>query len=110
MRSFASEWDEALAAAGPPAIFTLDPEGKLRVDPERTREIFLVDRSLSGHDPGHWVLTDRRTGLRLYLYVTHPALARLQPRGDVEQFGDAASAIEKAMEQWAVPAPQAAAD
>lgn len=110
MRSFASEWDEALAAAGPPSIFTLDPEGKLRVDPERTREIFLLDPTLAGRDPGHWVLTDRRTGLRLYLYVTHPALAQRQPRGDVQQFPDADSAIEQAMQQWAVPAPQAPVD
>lgn len=106
---FASEWDEALARTGPPAIFTLDPEGKLRVDPERTREIYLQQPAMLGRIAGHYVLTDRATGLRLYLFVTHAALAERQPRGEVVAYPDAASALRQTVEQWAVPAAEAPA-
>lgn len=109
MPEFASPWDAALAASGLPGLFTLDPEGKLRVDPERTREIYLLTTVEGPPDPGHWVLTDARTGLRLYLFVTHPVLAERQPRGSVVRHPDAASAIAEAVEQWTVPAPEPAA-
>jgi len=110
---FACEYDEALAAYGPPSIFTLDPSGKLRVDPERTREIYLMDPALAARgerEAGHWLLTDERTGLRLYLYVTHPDLARRQARGTVVRHPTAASAIAEAMAQWAVPVAEPAVD
>lgn len=106
---FASWWDRRLAAEGPPAIFTLDARGDLRVDPERTREAELLVGVPEGREPAHFVLTDGATGVRLYLYVTHPALALCQPRGTVERFPDSAAAIAEAVEQWAVPAPEAAA-
>jgi hypothetical protein len=108
MPEFASPWDEALAASGLPALFTLDPEGKLRVDPERTREIYLLGPVEGPGELGHYVLTDARTRLRLYLFVTHPVLAERQPRGTVVRHPDAGSAIAEAVEQWAVPAPQPA--
>jgi hypothetical protein len=104
---FASAWDRALAASGPPSIFTLDPRGELRVDPERSRECELLVGLPEGHDPAHFVLTDARTGLRLYLFVTHPALATCQPRGTVERFPTGRSAIEQAVQQWAVPTADA---
>lgn len=71
---FASPFDERLFHEGPPALFTLDPKGKLRVDPERTREAYLtVTPDL--REEAHYVLTDKVTRLRLYVLVTHPSLA-----------------------------------
>lgn len=99
---FASAFDEALYTSGPPACFTLDPRGHLRVDPERTREIYLLHR-IEGREIGHYVLTDAVTGLRLYLLVTHPLFATAQPRGTVERHPDHTSATLAAAEQWAVP-------
>lgn len=106
---FASWWDRRLAAEGPPAIFTLDPRGDLRVDPERTREAELLVGVPDRREPAHYVLTDGVTGVRLYLYVTHPLLATCQPRGTVERFPHPRLAIAQAVEQWAVPPAQAAA-
>jgi hypothetical protein len=89
---FASSFDARLFESGPPALFTLDPRGQLRVDPERTREIYLLTEP-GPREPGHWVLTDEKTRLRLYLLASHPALAQLQPRGTVEQFSSYEEAI-----------------
>lgn len=104
---FASPFDERLFLEGPPAMFTLDPMGRLRVDPERTREGYLLVGSPQGRDPGHFVLFDRATGLRMYTLVSHAILATCQPRADVRRHADYASAITEAMEQWSMPAPQA---
>lgn len=104
---FASAWDRALAASGPPAVFTLDPRGELRVDPERTRECELLVGVPDTREPAHFVLTDRATGVRLYLFVTHPAFALCQPRGAVVRHSSAQAALTQTMEQWAVPAPEA---
>jgi hypothetical protein len=81
---FASSFDSRLYGSGTPAIFTLDPRGELRVDPERTREILLIHDppEMPPADPSAWVLTDRATGLRMVLVVTHAFLAELQPRAE----------------------------
>ncbi len=105
--TFASPWDEQLFDSGPPAMFTLDPKGFLRVDPERTRECYLLIGTPEGRDPGHFVLTDRATSLRLYTLVSHSALATCQPRADVARFPDYASAVAEAVQQWAVPGADA---
>ncbi len=100
---FASGWDRALAASGPPTVFTLDPRGELRADPERTRECELLVGLPEPREPAHYVLTDTRTGVALYLFVTHPALAECQPRGVVQRYSSARDAIDQTMKQWAVP-------
>lgn len=100
---FASDYDARLAIEGPPSLFTLDPSGKLRVDPERTRESYLLVGSPEGREDGHFVLTDSVTGLRLYLYVTHPALALCQPRGVVVRYPDATAALVDVHAPWAHP-------
>lgn len=99
---FASRFDERLFEEGPPAIFTRDPRGQLRVDPERSREIYLLGDP-GPREPAHFVLTDGRTGLRLYLLVTHPELATRQPRGEVQRFPDGESALRFAGDTLPVP-------
>ena len=92
---FASPFDERLYRHGPAAIFTLDPRGELRVDPERTREIHLLADlpAEAPLDPAAWVLTDRATGLRMVLVATHPDLATLQPRADAVRAADFEEAL-----------------
>jgi hypothetical protein len=92
---FASAFDERLFLLGPAAIFTLDPRGELRVDPERTREIHLLTELSADapRDPAAWVLTDRATGLRMVLVTTHAAMATLQPRADAVRAPDFATAL-----------------
>lgn len=101
MPDFASGWDSALAAEGPPAIFTLDREGRLRVDPERTREVLLLGPLTGPREAAHYVLTDTVTGVRMYLFVSHPQLAERQPRGTAERFPDGASAVAHVRAWWA---------
>ena len=99
---FASAWDAALYTSGPPSVFTLDPKGWFRVDPERTRECELIVGIPAGRSSGTWVLTDRTTNVRMVIVVTHEAFATCQPRGDVEHFATLASARAHTMEQWRV--------
>ncbi len=101
---FASAWDAALAAMGPATIFTLDPKGLLRADAERTREVGLENGALPNVGPGHYVAVDRATGVKMYLYVTHPVLAERQLRADAERVADGATARAIVAEQWARPA------
>jgi hypothetical protein len=106
---FASVFDAVMFREGPPALFTLDPRGELRVDPERTREILLQEPSAAGltswedapRSPGTWVLRDRATGLRMVVVVTHAWLATLQPRAEATPAGDFAQALAEVRAQWA---------
>ena len=107
---FASVFDAVLFREGPPAMFTLDPRGELRVDPERTREILLLEPTVAElsswedapRSPGTWILRDRATGLRMLVVVTHAWLATLQPRADVTQVDDYEEARAAVRGQWAV--------
>ena len=62
--------------------------------------------TFEAREPGHYVLTDTVTGLRMYLLVTHPLMAEKQPRGTVERFDDYAPAVEAAGKQWAPEAEE----
>lgn len=97
---FASAWDAALAKDGPATIFTLDPKGLLRADAERTREVGLEQGALPNAGPSHWVAVDRATGVKMYLYVTHPALAERQLRADARRVADGAAARAEVADQW----------
>lgn len=105
---FASIFDERLFLDGPPAIFTLDPRGQLRVDPERSREIYIM-LDPGAREPGFYVLTDRATGVKMLLVVTHPVMAERQPRAIARRFPDYASAAAEAVQEWPVTAPDAVA-
>lgn len=97
---FASAWDAALAASGPATIFTLDPKGLLRADAERTREVGLQHGALPNVGGSHYIAIDRATGVKMYLYVTNPALALNQLRADCELVGDGGIARAAVAGQW----------
>ena len=106
---YASAWDEALAANGPATLFTLDPKGLLRADAERTREVGLEHGALPNTGGLHYVAVDRATGVKMYLYVTHPTLAEKQLRADAHIVADGAAARDAVSAQWAIqaaPEPQ----
>lgn len=106
---FASAWDEALAASGPATIFMPDPKGLLRADAERTREVGIEQGALPNLGPHHYLATDRATGVVMYLYVTHPALAERQLRADAVRVADAEQAFAAVSGQWARRPGRAAA-
>ena len=93
---FASPFDEALFRGDVPSIFTLDPRGQLRLDPERTREIFILQTPTGPREDGFYVLTDRATGLPMVMVVNHPAMAELQPRAAWQRCASFAEAAEQA--------------
>lgn len=102
MPPFNTAWDEACFYQGPASLFTMDHKGWFKVDPERTREMWLLLGAIPRQEPSHWGLTDEKTGLRLYLCATHPELALRQPRGSVQPFPSAEEALAWVGDSWKV--------
>ncbi|MFZ5477176.1 MAG: hypothetical protein ACOZNI_10410 [Myxococcota bacterium] len=97
---FASEFDARAFHDGPPAMFTMDVRGELRVDPERTREIGLLGPLPAEREVAHYVLVDRATGVKMYALVTHPSLAERQPRADARRCASHDEAVAEVAAQW----------
>lgn len=89
---FCTVFDEALAYAGPAAVFLFDPEGALRFEPTWTRDLW--GRAPGPHAHGWtWVLArDRSSGFVQLALVTSPTLLVEHPRLDVRAYADLASA------------------
>lgn len=100
MPSFNTRWDEACWHEGPPAIFIIDHKAWIKVDPERTREMWLLLGTLPRQTPSHWVLTDEKTGLSMYIGVTNDELAEKQVRGRAERFESLEAALSAVDAQW----------
>lgn len=99
---FCSEFDAALAEAGPPAVFLPDRNGDLRFDPSWTRDCW--GRAPGPHAHGHvWLLArDRASGFVQLVFVTSPTLLAEHPRLDLRAFPDPAAARE-ALDVLGVP-------
>jgi hypothetical protein len=89
---FCSPFDEALAHAGPAALFLPDHHGELRFDVDRTRDAW--ERAPGPHPSGWtWVLLrDHATGFVNVALVTAPSLVAGHPRASIRAFADRASA------------------
>lgn len=98
--TFASKYDEAAFFHGPPAVFLPDPRGNLRVDPERTRELWLEVPEPAGGEGGVYVATDRATGVKMVIASNAPALVAALPRVTVVKAADYASARAEVAAQW----------
>lgn len=78
--TFCSPFDERLAASGPPAVFLVDPEGRLRFDPEWTRDAWGRCAE-AGPVQWCWALArDADSGYVQLVMVTSPDLLRAHPR------------------------------
>ncbi len=104
--TFASHYDEDSFHHGPPALFSPDPRGNLRIDPERTREMWLLVPEASGHEAAVYVLTDRASGVKMVLATNCPALVLALPRAAAKRVADYASARSETMEQWSEAAAE----
>lgn len=99
---FCSEFDAALAEAGPAAVFLPDRNGDLRFEPSWTRDAW--GRAPGPHEHGRvWLLArDRASGFVQLVFVTSPTLLAEHPRLDLRAFSDEASA-RAALEAVGVP-------
>jgi len=92
--SFRDRFDALLAAQGPPALFTVDAEGQLRLDPFRTRDGWsrLAPDAVVPLEACHCLYRDRATGFVQYVLATAPALYADHPRADVRRYASEAEA------------------
>ncbi len=73
LHDFANRFDALLAHQGPPALFTVDADGELRLSPDRTRDTL----EHVGDDPMpmrwcHLLVRDQATGWVQYILATSP--------------------------------------
>ena len=93
MITWRSPFDEVLANAGPPAVFTLDHKGRLGVDEARPRESWTRIGDIGDLVPCHCLFEDRATGWHQYVLVTAEALCTDHPRAKVHRFPSAEAAL-----------------
>lgn len=99
---FASTFDERAFHDGPAAIFTPDPRGNLRIDPERTREMWLQLPEPHAREAAIYLLRDAVTGVQMLLATNAPAFVLSQPRGVAERQPDYDTALSRQRSQWSV--------
>jgi hypothetical protein len=102
---FNTLWDKAVFFEGPAAIFIVDHKNWLKVDPERTREMWLLLGERPRTGVFHGVLTDQKTGLKVYLCATNLEFLTAQPRGSVALLPDVLSALQEVAAQFEKKAP-----
>jgi hypothetical protein len=92
---FRDRFDRLLAEQGPPALFTVDAGGELRVDLVRTRDGWsrLVADVVLPREVCHCLYRDRATGFVQYVLVTAPELYSEHPRADVRRYDSQADAL-----------------
>lgn len=91
---FAGPFDAAVAAQGPPAVFSTDAEGLLRLDVVRSRDAWAHARGALPRGFCHCLYRDRSTGWVQYLLVTSPALCEAHPRADIARYPTAEAALD----------------
>jgi hypothetical protein len=91
---FCDRFDEAVAAGGPPALFTVDARGQLRLDPNRTRDAWARAEGAPAPGTCHCLFRDRPTGWVQYVLATSPDLVLEHPRADVARYPDEAAALQ----------------
>ncbi len=111
---FGTRFDAALARRGPPAWFTVDAGGELRLAPNRTRDAWdrLPPEAGSGALPLEWchcLVGDRATGWVQYVLVTAPGLCREHPRAVIQRFETQRAALEALSALGPVPVERPAA-
>ena len=94
---WASPFDRALAQSGPPAVFTVDADGAMRLAPNRTRDAWNRGAGTPHFERCDCLYRDRATGWVQYVLVTSPGLCASHPRADIVRFpsqDDALRALE----------------
>ena len=77
---FCSEYDEALAASGPPSVFLRTLEGFWRVEPNIARDGCERLKQVPERIEGHGLMRDTATGFVSRIYTTGRGLFDGHPR------------------------------
>ena len=91
--AFCDPFDAALARSGAPALFTVDAEGLLRLDSDRTRDGLSRLTETPAWAPVLALMRDRATGYVQLVLVSAPELVRGHPRADARLFESAGEAL-----------------
>ena len=92
MLDFIEDFDRLLAESGPPAVFTINQEGVLQLDPMRTRDFRKQNGPPFHHEACHCLLVDHATGWPQYALITSSGLCS-HPRAHVFRFSNEAAAL-----------------
>ena len=90
---FRDTFDRIQAEQGPPAVFTVDAEGEIKVDLERTRDGWQRLDRVPDYGVCHCLFRDRATGFVQYILVTSPDLCSTHPRADITHYPDQPAAL-----------------
>ena len=91
--SFRDPFDAIQAASGPPAVFTVDADGELKMDLMRTRDGWQRLDAVPDYGVCHCLFRDRATGFVQYVLVTSPQLCSDHPRADITRYPDQSTAL-----------------
>ncbi|MDP6931748.1 MAG: hypothetical protein QGG40_02485 [Myxococcota bacterium] len=91
---FTDPFDSTLATRGPPAVFTIDADGELRLDAMRSRNAWESVDGPPELEACHCLFRDRATGWVQYVLVTSPALCREHARAEIVRYPSQAQALE----------------
>jgi hypothetical protein len=91
--AFCDDWDRALFEAEVLALFLRDPDGELRLQPDRTRDALRHAPGPFPRVPVHALLRDRATGHVHCVLATSPGLLEGHPRLEARVYDSEAAAL-----------------
>ena len=88
---FTDPFDEGVARHGPGAFFTLNHEGELQLEVQKSRDLWRqhLDASFEERTKIAWqhcILTDTKTGWPYYALISSPVLCRHYRQANLECF------------------------
>ena len=92
---FTDDFDRQLAHQGPAAVFTLNHEGFLALDPMRSRDFYNQNPGPYPLQWCHCVVIDQATSWPQYMLITSPALATQHLRATIQFVADQQTAAAK---------------
>ena len=91
---FCDPFDAAMAESGPPAIFTLDADGRLRLDADRSRDAWTRIEGAPAKKDRDCLFRDTATGWVQYVLVGAPELCAAHPRADIAVYNSVEDALD----------------
>lgn len=96
---FTDPFDEGVARCGPGAFFTLNYEGELQLEIQKSRDLWRQHLDVSFEERAkiswqHCIITDSKTKWSYYALISSPILCRHYRQGSIECFSSYEEALE----------------